>query len=166
MGSKYCHEIWWDGTNSEKHGINFPPITAASLYLGKDPGYVKENYEEMLKECGTSEPPNWKDIQYMYYALYDPAAAKNMWNESIVPEDGESKAHTYHWICNLDGLGLPDFSVTADTPLYSVFVKNNTRTYVAYNVSSVAKKVTFSDGKAITVPPRSMRSQIARKMRF
>jgi len=42
----------------------------------------------------------------MYYALYDPAAAKNMWNESIVPEDGESKAHTYHWICNLDSLGF------------------------------------------------------------
>jgi len=36
-GGKYCHEIWWDGTNSEKHGINFLPITAASLYLGKDP---------------------------------------------------------------------------------------------------------------------------------
>ncbi|CDG35355.1 MAG TPA: glycosyl hydrolase [Acetivibrio thermocellus] len=155
-GGKYCHEIWWDGTNSEKHGINFLPITAASLYLGKDPNYIKQNYEEMLRECGTSQPPNWKDIQYMYYALYDPAAAKNMWNESIVPEDGESKAHTYHWICNLDSLGLPDFSVTADTPLYSVFNKNNIRTYVVYNASSSAKKVTFSDGKVMTVGPHSM----------
>jgi len=101
----------------------------------------------MLRECGTSQPPNWKDIQYMYYALYDPAAAKNMWNESIVPEDGESKAHTYHWICNLDSLGLPDFSVTADTPLYSVFNKNNIRTYVVYNASSSAKKVLFPTEK-------------------
>jgi len=58
-----------DGTNSEKHGINFLPITAASLYLGKDPNYIKQNYEEMLRECGTSQPPNWKDIQYMYYAF-------------------------------------------------------------------------------------------------
>lgn len=155
-GGKYCHEIWWDGTNSEKHGINFLPVTAASLYLGKDPDYVKENYDEMLKECGASEPPNWKDIQYMYYALYDPSAAKSMWNDSITPEDGSSRAHTYHWICNLDGMGLPDFSVTADTPLYSVFKKDDTRTYVAYNASSVTKKVTFSDGKVITVSPHSL----------
>ncbi len=155
-GGKYCYEIWWDGTNSEKHGINFLPITAASLYLGKDPGYVKRNYENMLKACGSAEPPNWKDIQYMYYALYDPAAAKNMWNGSIEPEGGESKAHTYHWICNLDGLGTPDFSVTANTPLYSVFKKNDKKTYVVYNASTVSKVVTFSDGKKVTAAPKSL----------
>jgi len=85
---------------------------------------------------------------------------------SIVPEDGESKAHTYHWICNLDSLGLPDFSVTADTPLYSVFNKNNIRTYVVYNASSSAKKVTFSDGKVMTVGPHSMAVSTAVKVRF
>lgn len=154
-GAKHCHEIWWSGTNSEVHGINFLPYNAASLYLGKNPSYVKQNYDEMLKECGTSEPPNWKDIQYMYYALYDPAAAKAKWNSSIEPESGESKAHTYHWICSLDGLGLPDFSVTANTPLYSVFTKNSKKTYVVYNASNTSKTVTFSDGKVFTVSPKS-----------
>lgn len=155
-GGKYCYEIWWDGTNSEKHGINFLPITAASLYLGKDPGYVKRNYENMLRACGSTEPPNWKDIQYMYYALYDPAAAKNMWNGSIEPEGGESKAHTYHWITSLDGLGTPDFSVTANTPLYSVFNKNGKKTYAVYNASSISKVVSFSDGKKVTAAPKSL----------
>lgn len=119
------------------------------------PDCVKRNYDEMLKECGTTEPPNWKDIQYMYYALYDPAAAKTMWNGNITPEAGESKAHTYHWIYNLDSMGLPDFSITANTPLYGVFKKGDTKTYVAYNSSSVTKNVVFSDGKVVSVPPKS-----------
>jgi len=101
----------------------------------------------MLRECGTSQPPNWKDIQYMYYALYDPAAAKNMWNESIVPEDGESKAHTYHWICNLDSLGLPDFSVTADTPLYSVFNKTTSEPMLFTMLHRLQKRLLFPTEK-------------------
>lgn len=154
-GAKHCHEIWWSGTNSEVHGINFLPINAASLYLGKKPSYVKQNYEEMLKECGSNEPQNWKDIQYMYYALYDPAAAKAKWNDSIIPESGESKAHTYHWIYNLDNMGLPDFSVTSNTPLYSVFTRDSKKTYVIYNATNASKLVTFSDGKLVSASPNS-----------
>jgi hypothetical protein len=54
-------------------------------------------------------------------------------------------------------MGTPDFSVTADTPLYAVFKdKGGTRTYLAYNARSSAIKVTFSTGKSMDVPPRSL----------
>jgi hypothetical protein len=54
-------------------------------------------------------------------------------------------------------MGTPDFSVTADTPLYSVFKdKSGTRTYLAYNARSSPIKVTFSTGKSVDVPARSL----------
>lgn len=154
-GNKYCHEIWWADTNSAKHGINFLPFNAASVYLGKNPSYVLANYNEMLSECGGTVP-NWQDIQYMYYALYNPTGAAANWNTSITPEGGETKAHTYHWIYNLIGMGLPDFSITANTAEYGVFNKNGTRTYVAYNPTSNAKTVTFSNGVTLSVAAYSL----------
>ncbi len=155
-GTKYCHQIWWAGTPAEIHGINYLPMTAATLYVGRDKDYVRDNYNEMIAECGGGTPSSWVDLSYMYYALSDPAAAKNLWNTSISPEAGQTKAHAYHWIYNLDGMGLPDWNVTANTPLYGVFNKNGTRTYVVYNASNSAKTVTFSDGKAMTVPANAM----------
>ena len=154
-GGKYSHEIWWAGQPSEVHGINYLPYNAASVYLGKDPEYVKENYDEMLQECGGTIQ-SWRDLMYMYYALYDPDAAAGMWNTSVSPEAGQTKAHTYHWIYNLKGMGLPDFTVRADTPLYGVFSKDGVRTYVAYNAAGSEKTVTFSDGFRMNVPARSM----------
>ena len=53
-------------------------------------------------------------------------------------------------------MGIPDFNVTADTPLYSVFNKNGIRTYVVYNALDVAKNITFSDGKTMTVQARDL----------
>ena len=54
-------------------------------------------------------------------------------------------------------MGTPDFSVTADTPLYAVFKeRTGERTYLAYNARSSAIRVTFSTGKSIDVPPRTL----------
>jgi hypothetical protein len=54
-------------------------------------------------------------------------------------------------------MGTPDFTVTADTPLYAVFKdKAGTRTYLAYNARNAPMKVTFSTGKSVDVAPRSL----------
>ena len=54
-------------------------------------------------------------------------------------------------------MGTPDFSVTADTSLYAVFKKSDGRkTYLAYNVGQQPLIVNFSDGKSLTVQPRSL----------
>ncbi|WP_163215708.1 glycosyl hydrolase [Clostridium thermarum] len=155
-GGKYTHEIWWAGTAAEVHGINFLPITGGSLYLGTDPNYVKKNYDELYREMGNAEPDKWQDIIYSYLALYDPALALSKWNGNISPEAGETKAHTCHWIHNLNGMGTPDFTVRANTALYAVFKKGTTKTYVAYNPANTAKTVTFTDGYVLNVPANSM----------
>ncbi|MEN2775704.1 dockerin type I repeat-containing protein [Acetivibrio clariflavus] len=58
----------------------------------------------------------------------------------------------------MNNAGLPDFTVTSDTALYSVFKnkKDSKKTYVVYNVSEQEKTVNFSDGMKLTAKPKSM----------
>lgn len=154
-GAKYSHEIWWAGGDEEVHGINLLPMTVASIHLAKHPNAIKVNYDEMVAENG-GDPDTWADIHYMAYALYDPSTALNKWSDAIIPEAGESKAHTYHWLHSLNTMGTPDFTVTADTPLYGVFDNNGIKTYIAYNASNLWKTVNFSDGTTLDVAPYAM----------
>jgi YD repeat-containing protein len=46
--------------------------------------------------------------------------------------------------------------VTADTPLYAVFNRDGTRTYLVYNARDSAREVHFSDGKVVEVAPHAL----------
>ena len=90
--------------------------------------------------------------------LGDPAAAKTAYDGdggSYEPEEGASRAHTYHWIYTLATTGAPDTTVTADSPTAAAFSNGDTVTYSAHNYTSSETTVTFSDGKALTVPANS-----------
>ena len=90
-------------------------------------------------------------------ALGDPDAGFALWNRKGSVESGETRSHTNFWLSSLKEMGTPDFSVMADTPLYAVFKdKGGARTYLAYNARNAAIKVTFSTGKSIDVPARSL----------
>ena len=55
---------------------------------------------------------------------------------------------------SLEEMGTPDFTVRADTTLYSVFRRADGRkTYLAYNATPAAISVRFSDGKTLDVAP-------------
>ncbi|MCK9425778.1 MAG: glycosyl hydrolase [Ignavibacteriaceae bacterium] len=159
-GSKGVHSTWFGANPEYIHGINMLPFTGGSLYLGRRPEYVKANYDEIVKELN-GPPTIWQDIIWQYLALSDPGMALSLYyaNPAYTPFDGETKAHTYHWLCNLKKMGKPDFSVIADLPTYSVF-KNaaGEKTYTAYNPASDSVSVHFSDGYSLAVPPGSMRS--------
>ena len=65
-----------------------------------------------------------------------------------------TRAHTLHWMLSLAEMGAPDFSVTANTALYSVFAREGGgKTYLAFNASKAPITVRFSDGKTLTVAP-------------
>ncbi len=159
-GGKGVHSTWFGANPEFIHGINMLPFTGGSLYLGHHPDYVKTNYDEIVKELN-GPPATWQDIIWQYLALNDPGTALSLYyaNPLYTPFDGETKAHTYHWLCNLKKMGHPDFSVTADLPTYSVF-KNaaNEKTYTAYNSAYDSVRVNFSDGYSMMVPPRVMQS--------
>jgi len=39
---------WWTANPEEIHGINFLPVTGGSLYLGRDPKFVKQNFDSLV----------------------------------------------------------------------------------------------------------------------
>ncbi len=167
FGGKYAHNTWWTDEPRQIKGINLLPMAPFSLYLGRDPAYVKRNVGSLPQDTKTylargknyNEFPKdgWQDIFAKYLALADPAAALAQWDRYGSVELGETRAHTLHWMLSLNDMGTPDFSVTADTALYSVFRRADGRkTYLAFNASKAALTVRFSDGQQLTVAPGSL----------
>jgi hypothetical protein len=73
-----------------------------------------------------------------------------------VPEAGETKAHTYHWIHTFRELGhvvTGSGALTADYPAALAFDNNGITTYVVYNFTSQAMLVSFSDGQIVNAGP-------------
>ena len=165
FGGKYAHNTWWTDEPRQIKGINLLPITTASTYLGRDPRFVRrslatlkpetEIYSARLKRA---DPPDiWQDLFAKYLALADPPAALGQWERWGSVELGDSRSHALHWLLSLDEMGPPDFGVVADTPLFSVFRRaDGRRTYLAYNATSAAMTVRFSDGTQMTVQPRTL----------
>ena len=168
FGGRYAHKTWWTDEPRQTKGINLLPITTFSTYLGRDPAYVKRNVAALKPETDNYNaigkfPPNpppkdvWQDIFAKYLALADPTAALAQWNRFGSVEDGDTRSHTLHWMLSLQEMGTPDFGVTADTTLYSVFRRGDgRRTYLAYNAGKAPLNVKFSDGKTLTVAPGSL----------
>ncbi|NEE10657.1 glycoside hydrolase, partial [Streptomyces sp. SID7499] len=156
-GSGGAYSTWWTANPEEIHGINVLPVTGGSLHLAREKAAIKRNIAEMERENG-GPAQEWRDLLWQFESLSDPAAAKAKWdgvNGNYTPEQGESRAHTYHWINTLATVGAPDMTVSGDLPTSAVFSKDGTRTYTAHNHGSTARTVTFSDGKTLSVPARS-----------
>jgi endoglucanase Acf2 len=156
-GGKY--DTWWDHNPIYVHAINFLPITGGSLYLGRHPEYVRENHRRLLA-ANHGEVRLWRELIWMYQAMADPgqAAALYQANHYFDPELGSSLAFAYHWIFSLRALGQVEPTVTADVPTYAVFHNGSVRTHAALNPDRTPRRVTFSDGATVEVPPGAMRT--------
>ena len=165
FGGKYIHNTWWTDDPRQIKGINLLPITTASTFLGRYPDYIKRNLgslkgeQEIWAARGKKmDPPDiWQDVFAKYMALSDPAQGLAQWNRWGAVELGESRTSALHWLLSLQETGPPDLSVTADTPLYTVFKRaDGRRTYLAYNATKAPLAVKFSDGKTLNVAPGTM----------
>ncbi|MFP4163896.1 MAG: glycosyl hydrolase [Chitinispirillaceae bacterium] len=156
-GEKADYATWFSGEPECIHGINMLPVTAASLYLGADQNYVLDNYSEIVSN-NNGAVDDWLDIMWQFLALGDPEAALHELNSNpgYAPEAGESRAHTYHWIHNLNAAGKIAAAISADIPSYAVFEKSGRKTYVMYNEKDTEAEVTFSDGVRFTVSPKTL----------
>ncbi|MCX4566534.1 glycosyl hydrolase [Streptomyces viridodiastaticus] len=155
-----AYATWWTANPEEIHGINFLPMTGGSLHLAREKDMLRRSVTEMEEENG-GPAVEWKDIFWQVQALYDPAKAMqywNQWNGGYVPEAGETKAHTYHWVSTMNSIGAPDMTVTANSPTATVFDKNGAKTYAAHNYGAEECSVLFSDGGVLNVPAKSTAS--------
>nr|WP_200942236.1 glycosyl hydrolase [Angustibacter sp. Root456] len=152
-GDGGAYATWFSSDPEMIQGINMLPITGGHFYLGNDPAYVLKNYDELVTNNG-GPPTVWQDVIWEFLALGDGDKALQNFraNSTFTSEEGESKAHTFHWIRNLAALGNVDTSVTANHPLAKVFSKDGARTYVASNITAEPITVTFSDGTTLAVP--------------
>ncbi|BBF45012.1 hypothetical protein lbkm_3755 [Lachnospiraceae bacterium KM106-2] len=163
-GGKYVYGTWWTAEPLQVQGINLLPMNPASFYLAADKQYIKDNLKLALyhennysgSDKLATPTDRWNDIWSEYEALADPDYALTYWNTSADEENGESRAHTYHYIEALKNYGTPNTSITSDSVLSTVFEKNKVKTYCAFNAESKEKVVTFSDGKEIVVQPHTM----------
>ena len=168
FGSKYAHNTWWTDEPRQIKGINLLPISTTSSYLARDPAFVKRNLAALKTEMDIyasrgakkADPPDiWQDVFAQYMALADPAQGLAQWDRWGAVELGDTRSHALHHGLSLQQMGPPDFSVTADTPLYAVFRRSEGgKTYLAYNAGAAAISVRFSDGKQLSVAPRSLAS--------
>lgn len=154
---------FFSGQIELEHGIEFLPFHGGSFYLGRDPAYCQRNINEVVSmdaNAFASGSTNWPDLMEEYESFFDPNTALNQFNNTSFVFDGESKAHEYYWITNLQALGRVDETVTANVPLYRVFKTTaGVRTHVAFNPSTSSIIVNFSDGVNLTVPAGSMTSE-------
>ncbi|HVN43026.1 MAG TPA: glycosyl hydrolase [Steroidobacteraceae bacterium] len=166
FGGKYAYNTWWTEEPRQILGINLLPFTPASTYVGADPAFVRKTMDALPGEVKTyqSKGPTdgtpadvWQDVLASYLALADPEAGLAYWNRRGSVEFGETRTHTLYWLQSLKEMGTPDFSVTADTPLYAVFRDHGgARTYLAYNARSTPLHVSFSTGVTLDVAPHSL----------
>jgi len=165
FGGKYAHNTWWIDEPRQIKGINLLPITTASTYLGTDPAFVKRSVATLKPDTEifaargkTAKPIDiWQDLFAKYLGLADADAGLASWDRWGSFELGDTRSHTLHWLMSLQKMGQPDFGVTADTTLYSVFKRaDGRRTYLAYNTGKSPLVVHFSDGKTLQVAPGSL----------
>ncbi|MCT7398112.1 glycosyl hydrolase [Eubacterium sp. LFL-14] len=156
-GGKVDYSTWFGQQYTQ--GIQICPINSWSFYLGKNANkitgkdYIKKYYnaDKTYKNAKGGSTEHWNDMWAEYYAIADPDYAMNtVWTKNAI-NDGESQAHTYHFIRALQDYGTPDLTFKSNSPTASVFNKNGAYTYVAYNASNTAKTVTFTSKSGQTV---------------
>ena len=169
FGGKFAHNTWWTDEPRQIKGINLLPLTTASLYLGKDPAFIKRSLAELPAQSAAwatrgrrPDPPDlWQDIFAEYLALADPAEGLGRWDRWGAVEFGDTRSHALHWMLSLQRMGTPDGTVTADTTLYSVFrKKDGTRTHLAFNAGKAPVTVHFSDGTVLEVQPQTLGEKV------
>ena len=170
-GGKGANATWFDANPQSIHGINFLPVTAGSLYLGRYPAYARKNYTALLSELAdfrvtakkgvAPQAPldHWADVLWMQQATFDAAGARANWAKrpaNFKPEAGNSFTQTELWLQVFEAFGTIDASVTADTPFAATFTKNGKRSYVAWNLTDKPVTVTFSDRTVLDCPAKEI----------
>ena len=80
----------------------------------------------------------------------------NTVGSNYLPEAGETKAHTYHWLHTFRALGHVKTGagvLTSNNPAALAFENNGVTTYVMYNFSDQDQAVSYSDNQSFVAPP-------------
>ena len=162
-GDGSAFATWFSGAYAHILGIQGLPSNPLILHVGQFADYMVDYVALGLSESSNTRPSGlpadqWRDLWWNLWAMTDADAAIADYNAAAdyVPEAGETKAHTYHWIHTFQRLGhlvTGTGALTADYPAALAFDNNGVTSYVVYNFSAQALTVTFSDGHVVTAAP-------------
>ena len=158
-GDGASFSTWFSGAYAHILGIQGLPSSPLIFHVGLHAGYMEDYVDLGLSESSNGKPSGlvddqWRDLWWNLWAMTDAQAAIADYNSvsSYVPEQGESKAHTYHWIHTFDELGhlaTGTGEITANHPAAIAFDKNGTKSYVVYNFTDQTIPVTFREGNTV-----------------
>ena len=165
-GNGHVFSTWFSGAYAHILGIQGLPLSPLVLHIGQHPAYLTNYVTLGLSESSNGKPsglPNgqWRDVWWNIWAMTNgQAAVDDMMAyglNNLIPEEGETKAHTYHWVYTYKQLGhlaTGTGALTANHPAAVAFNKNGVLTYIAYNFGCSAINVAYSDGTNFSVPAK------------
>jgi endo-1,3(4)-beta-glucanase len=162
-GEGATFSTWFSGAFAHILGIQGLPSNPLILHVGQYADYMADYVALGLSQSSNLKPSGlpddqWRDLWWNLWAMTDPEAALADYNSvgDYLPEAGETKAHTYHWIHTFRRLGQlrsGTGSLSSDHPAALAFEKNGVVSYVVYNFTGQALPVTFSDGHTVNATP-------------
>jgi endo-1,3(4)-beta-glucanase len=165
-GNGHVFSTWFSGAYAHILGIQGLPLSPLVLHIGQHADYLNNYVALGLSESSNGKPsglPNgqWRDVWWNIWAMTNgQAAVDDMLGyglNNLIPEEGETKAHTYQWVYTMKQLGhlaTGTGALTANHPAAVAFNKNGTLTYIAYNFGCSAINVAYSDGTNFSVPAK------------
>jgi hypothetical protein len=157
---------WFSGAYAHILGIQGLPLNPLVFHVSQYADYMQDYVSLGLTESSNGKPSGlvddqWRDIWWNLWSMTDAEAAIDdyqLLGSNYEPEEGESKAHTYHWMQTWKELGhlrTGTGELTVNDPASVAFQNGSTRTYISYNYSDTSKTVTFSDGTSLTATPNA-----------
>ncbi|WP_331344541.1 glycosyl hydrolase [Cellvibrio sp. UBA7661] len=167
-GNGHVFSTWFSGAYAHILGIQGLPLSPLVFHVGQHADYLNQYVSLGMTESSNGKPSGlvndqWRDVWWNIWAMSNGQAAADDMNNygfNYIPEAGETKAHTYHWVHTLKELGhlaTGTGALTASSPTAVAFNKNGLMTYIAYNYGCSPQYVLFSDGMTLNVPARSFR---------
>ena len=157
-----CHGVgWWtyfSGDPVWMHSIQWLPNSPALDYLSEDLKFAKWDYDTMWK---TKHVTGWEgelgdaslgNVVLSYLQRSDPEQAAAIFDRLERGSRGVVRnadtGHLTYWATHSHlTYGELDFSVKADYPAARAFVKDGSRTLMAWNAGKKKRKVSFFDDK-------------------
>jgi endoglucanase Acf2 len=162
-GDGSAFSTWFSGAYAHILGIQGLPTNPLILHVGQYADYMADYVALGLSESSNIRPSGlpddqWRDLWWNLWAMTDADASIADYDSvaDYVPEAGETKAHTYHWIHTFQSLGQMvsgTGALTADYPAALAFDNNGVTSYVVYNFGGQALTVTYSDGQIVNAAP-------------
>ena len=154
---------WFSGAFAHILGIQGLPSNTLILHVGQYADYMVDYVALGLSESSNRKPSGlpddqWRDLWWNLWAMTDADASIADYETvpDYVPEAGETKAHTYHWLHTFRRLGqlkTGTGALTSDYPAALAFENNGVISYVVYNFTGDPIVISYSDGQIVNAAP-------------